>query len=118
MTRTVRIPFSNAAKRIIERRATDMTGRKFCEQCGAECATRADYEIDHCVPEGVRPANDNRAPLTADDGKLLCLRCHDKKTTRDVFEIAKAKRLTSKHRVVGAGPTEIARRFGIKQERE
>ena len=111
----IRISFSSALKRAIERRATDMTGRKWCEQCGAECVTRADYQIDHCVPEGVQPANDNRPPLTADDGKLLCLACHDKKTERDVFEIAKAKRLIEKHRVIGRGPTQIARRFRVDQ---
>ena len=75
----IRISFSTARKRAIERRATDMTGRVWCEQCGAECPTRADYEIDHCVAEGIRPANDNRSPLSADDGRLLCLNCHDKK---------------------------------------
>jgi hypothetical protein len=112
----IRISFSTASKRTIVLRATDMQGRIWCEQCGVECVTRADYEIDHVVAEGVRPANDNRSPLTADDGKLLCLKCHDKKTRRDVFEIAKAKRLESKHRVVGAGRTELARRYGIKQE--
>ena len=115
----IRIAFSNATKRVIERRATDMAGRKWCEQCGAECLSRADYEIDHCVAEGIRPANDNnRVPLTADDGKLLCLKCHDQKTKRDVFEIAKSKRMGKKHRVVGQGQTEIARRYDVKQERD
>jgi len=113
----IRIAFSNATKRIIVRRATNvMNGMTYCEQCRAECPTRADYEVDHIVPEGVRPVNDNRKALAAEDGKLLCLSCHDKKTRRDVFEIAKAKRLEGKHRVVGKGPTEIARRYGIKQE--
>ena len=112
----IRISFSAASTRAIVLRATDMQGRIWCEQCGAECLSRADYEIDHCVPEGIRPANDNRALLTADDGKLLCLACHDKKSKRDVFEIAKAKRLGKSHRVVGRGSTEIARRFGMKQE--
>jgi len=115
MTRTVRVPFSNAVRREIISRATDMKGSTFCEQCGAECVTRADYEIDHCVAEGVRPANDNRPQLTAADGKLLCMKCHDKKTRRDVFEIAKAKRLIEKHRVVGRGPTQIARRYRVDQ---
>ena len=112
----IRIAFSNAAKRVITSRATDMQGKIWCEQCGAECLSRADYEIDHCVPEGIQPANDNRPVLTADDGKLLCLKCHDIKTRRDVSEIARAKRLESKHRVVGHGSTEMARRYRIKQE--
>jgi hypothetical protein len=112
----IRIAFSAASTRAIERRATDMTGRKWCELCGVECLTRADYEIDHVVAEGKRVADDNRAPLSAEDGKLLCLACHDKKTKRDMFEISKTKRLEKKHRVVGSGPTEIARRYGINQE--
>ena len=112
----IRLPFTKAAQRAIISRSTDMKGRVFCEKCGAECLSRADYEIDHIVAEGVQPANDNRGPLTADDGKLLCLHCHDRKTRRDVFEIAKAKRLGKSHRVVGKGQTEVARRFGVKQE--
>ena len=112
----IRIAFSSASKRTIVLRATDMKGRVWCEECGAECLSRADYEIDHCVPEGVQPANDNRGPLTANDGKLLCLKCHDRKTRRDVFEIAKMKRMGTKHRVVGRGPTEVARRFSVKQQ--
>ena len=112
----IRISFSSASKRAITLRATDMKGRIWCEQCGAECLSRADYEIDHCVPEGIRPANDNRPPLTADDGKLLCLACHDRKTRRDRLNIDKLKRLEGKHRPIDGGPTEIARRYRIPQE--
>jgi len=113
----IRISFSASSKRAIERRATNMmNGMKYCEQCGAECPTRADYEIDHCVAEGARAANDNRPPLTIEDGKLLCRACHDKKTRRDVREISKTKRLEGKHRPIDGGPSEIARRYGVKQE--
>jgi hypothetical protein len=112
----IRISFSAASTRAIIRRATDMQGRVWCELCGAACPTRADYEIDHCVAEGVKPFEDDRPPLTADDGKVLCLTCHDRKTRRDLFEIAKAKRLGQKHRVLVDAPSQIARRYGIKQE--
>jgi hypothetical protein len=108
--------FPRAVRATITSRATDMKGRIWCEQCGAECLSKADYELDHIVAEGILPANDNLAPLTAESGALVCLRCHDKKTRRDVFEIAKAKRLGKSHRVVGKGQTEVARRFGVKQE--
>ena len=77
--------------------------------------TRADYEIDHMVAEGALVAG-HQPPLTADDGKLLCLKCHDRKTKGDMFEIAKTKRLERKHRVLGAGRTELARRYGLQQE--
>jgi hypothetical protein len=107
----VRLSFSAPVEREIRQRAA---GR--CEQCGAACPTRASYQLDHIVAEGVRPANDNRTPLTAADGKLLCLECHRKKTARDVFAIAKTNRLAKKHRVVAEGPTEIARRFRITQK--
>jgi hypothetical protein len=112
----IRISFSAASQRAIERRATDMTGRRWCEQCGAECPTRADYEIDHITPEALRLECDPRLPLSAEHGKLLCLKCHDKKTRRDVAAIARAKRLAKEHRVVSEGRTEIARRFSLKQQ--
>jgi len=112
----IRIAFSNASKRAIERRATGINGSKYCEQCGAECVSRADYELDHITAEALQP-HDDRLPLSAEHGKLLCLDCHDKKTRRDVAAIARAKRLAKKHRVVVAdGQTEIARRFGVKQQ--
>jgi hypothetical protein len=112
----IRISFSAATARRIKTRATDLSGRTWCELCGRECPSRADYEIDHCVAEGMQPVGDARLPLTAEDGKLLCLPCHDKKTRRDVREIAKTKRLEGKHRPIEAGPSEIARRYRIKQE--
>ncbi|HEY1881228.1 MAG TPA: HNH endonuclease [Caulobacteraceae bacterium] len=109
----IRVPFPRAVERAIVERATE-GGRVYCEGCGAGCRSRADYEIDHIVPEGVRMGE--REPLSAEDGKLLCIKCHDRKTRRDVAEIARAKRLEGRHRVIGAGPTEIARRYGLKQE--
>jgi hypothetical protein len=112
----IRISFSSASARAIVARATDERGRIWCERCGVECPTRADFQIDHCLAEAARAANDNRPPLTADDGKLLCLSCHDKKTRRDVAEIAKTKRLEGKHRPIEAGASEIARRYRIRQE--
>jgi ribosomal protein L40E len=111
--------FPRPVRAAIILRATDAKGRVLCEQCGAECPTQADYEVDHIVAEGMltdEAANDNRPPLTATSGKLVCRKCHDKKTRRDVFEIAKTKRLEQKHRIVGKGQTEIARRFNVDQE--
>jgi hypothetical protein len=112
-----RVEFTAAAIGAIVLRATDAKGRVRCERCGAECRARADYEIDHAVAEGVQP-RDDRAPLTAADGTLLCRRCHARKTRRDVAEIARSKRIRDRHRVVGQGPTEIARRFSVDQEPE
>ena len=112
----IRIRFSAASMRLIKTRATDLSGRTYCELCGAECPTRADFEFDHILAEGLQDPYDPRLPLSAEHGKLLCLKCHDKKTRRDVAEIARAKRLAGKHRVVGQGETEIARRFSVNQK--
>ena len=110
----MRINFSPATKLAIRERATSpVTKTAYCEQCGAACPTRNDYDIDHVVAEGVRPRGGYRA-LTAKDGKLLCLKCHDEKTRRDLKDIARAKRLEAKHFVSGVGMPEIARRFGLK----
>ena len=110
----MRVNFTNAVIREIASRATDMKGNTYCEQCSAFCASRADYQIDHIVAEGVKP-NDALRRLTADDGKLLCLTCHERKTKRDMFEIGKANRLRKQNRVDCAGPTALARRYGIVQ---
>ena len=113
--KTLRREFPRAVRATIILRSTDLKGRVWCEQCGAECLSKADYELDHIVAEGILAGNDNLAPLTASSGRLICLACHEK-SRRDVGEIARAKRLKKEHRVVGRGPTEIARRFGMKQE--
>ena len=112
----IRIRFSNATMRTIKARATDVYGRTYCEKCGKEVISRADYEYDHEIPEGIKLSYDPRLPLTAEHGHLLCIACHSRKTRRDVREISRAKRLASKHRVVGSGQSEVARRFGVKQE--
>ena len=95
----------------IIRRATDANGRIHCEGCGIWLKSRKDYEIDHVVAEGVRPAWRKTKKLTAADGQLLCkAACHRAKTGRDVGEIAKAKRLEAK-RPPASGEPEIMRRY-------
>jgi hypothetical protein len=73
-------------------RATDESGRIHCERCGAWCPKRKDYEVDHIVPEGLRPAADKMRKLTPADGQLLCLDCHPPKTKTDKQDINEAKR--------------------------
>lgn len=75
-------------------RATDAGGRVHCERCGAWCRKRADYQIDHVIAEGERPAADFTRKLTPADGQLLCVAvCHPRKTKGDKGDIGKAKRL-------------------------
>lgn len=90
MTRAYR-KFSTAVRIQIVLRAS-AAGRIHCERCGEWCRKRADYQIDHVIPEGMRPAEDLRRALVAADGQLLCLDCHDKKTDKDKGEIAVAHR--------------------------
>jgi hypothetical protein len=92
MTR-YRREFTQLDKIAIRGRATDGGGRVHCERCGAWCPKRADYEIDHVVPEGMRPAADLKRNVTPADGQLLCVAvCHPPKTKEDKGDIAEAKR--------------------------
>jgi hypothetical protein len=85
--------FSVAVQLAIIKRATDPSGRILCESCRAWCKTRAHYEIDHIISEGIRPAADRKRKLTPADGQLLCVAvCHKRKTRNDVGDIGQAKR--------------------------
>jgi HNH endonuclease len=72
-------------------------GRVYCERCDRWCPKRKDYQIDHVIPEGMRPAEDLKRPLTPADGQLLCLECHDRKTDGDKAHIALAVRVEAYH---------------------
>jgi hypothetical protein len=84
--------FSIACQVAIIQRATDSSGRVHCERCGVWCKSRKDYEIDHVLPEGMRPSADLKRKLVAADGRVLCRACHPQKTRRDQGDIAEAKR--------------------------
>jgi hypothetical protein len=75
---------------IVERAKVD--GAICCERCGEWCPKRSDYQIDHVIPEGMRPAEDLKRALKPADGQLLCLDCHDVKTDVDKARIALAVR--------------------------
>jgi len=63
-----------------------------CENCGS---SSRQFEIDHRDPDAMQI--DKSRKLTAEDGWLLCIPCHDAKTKIDVAGIAKAKRVEAKH---------------------
>lgn len=89
----VRREFTQDDRIAIRGRATDGGGRVHCERCGRWCPKRADYEIDHVIPEGMRPTADLKRKLTPAAGQLLCVAvCHPPKTVRDKGDIAEAKR--------------------------
>lgn len=89
---TERREFDVATKIAIVNRASDSSWRIHCERCGLWCKSRRDYQIDHVIPEGMRPLIDKERKLSAADGQLLCLVCHDEKTDKDKSEIGLAKR--------------------------
>jgi hypothetical protein len=94
MSRRKRRNFTQMDLIAIVGRATDSSGRVHCERCGAWCRKRADYQIDHVIAEGERPAVDLERKLTPADGQLLCVAlCHPDKTRKDKRDIGKAKRL-------------------------
>ena len=97
--------FTLADRIAIRGRASDPQGRVHCECCGAWCRKKADYQIDHVIPEGMRPAADLLRKLTPADGQLLCVAvCHPRKTEEDKGHIGKAKRLEGAHMGVSTPP--------------
>jgi hypothetical protein len=97
MTRKRR-EFTIADRIAIVGRASDSAGRIHCERCGAWCRKKADYQIDHVIAEGERPAADLLRKLTPADGQLLCVAvCHPQKTKKDKGDIGKAKRREAAH---------------------
>jgi hypothetical protein len=103
MTRRKRREFTISDRIAIVGRATDGAGKIHCEKCGRWCRKKRDYEIDHRIPEGMRPLADLLRKLTPVDGWLLCVEvCHSSKTVEDKGDIAKAKRREAAH--VGVKP--------------
>ena len=85
--------FPIAVQLAIVKRATDSSGRVHCEGCGIWLTRRKDYEIDHTISEGIRPAADKKRKLKPADGQLLCVAiCHKAKTRTDGEARAEAKR--------------------------
>lgn len=82
----------NQREEIVERAKVDGVIR--CERCHGALKPGA-YEIDHVIPEALRPEADKKARITIAEGQLLGKCCHrgaDGKTNKDVTQIAKAKR--------------------------
>ena len=88
----------------------------WCEQCGAECPTRADYEIDHMSPRACGPPTTTRpAHRRRRQAALPCLPRQEDQARRGRDRQGQAPGGKAPRR--RPGPTEIARRFGVKQER-
>jgi hypothetical protein len=105
MSRRLRREFTLADRIAIRGRASDEHGRVHCERCGKWCPKKADYAIDHIIPEGIRPAADLARKLSWADGQLLCVAvCHPAKTEVDKGDIGKAKRLEAAHLGVAKPP--------------
>jgi len=105
MSRRARREFSLSDRIAIRGRASDACGRVHCERCGRWCQKKADYQIDHIIAEGLRPAADLARKLTPADGQLLCVAaCHPTKTEADKGRIGKAVRIEGAHVGVNKPP--------------
>ncbi|OHV81661.1 hypothetical protein [Rhizobium sp. LCM 4573] len=66
-----------------------------CEGCGQVLGAKR-YEIDHIIPEGLRPEADKQRKITIAEGQLLgtecCHRGENGKTKKDQRQIAKSNR--------------------------
>lgn len=72
------------------RRASKANGFPCCEVCGT-MMKRGQWHFDHIIPDrmGGEPTLENCA--------VICVPCHAQKTSKDVGDIARAKRLEAKH---------------------
>jgi hypothetical protein len=94
--RTKRLEFSKRVRLEIFLRAGGMT-KLHCETCTLPIKG-SNFEIDHCIEEWERQdvLHGYREPLTAEDGKLLCIPCHDIKSGRKSGERAHCKAIVEK----------------------
>ncbi|MND54124.1 hypothetical protein D3C87_908380 [compost metagenome] len=86
--------FTRNQKEQIVERSKNARNQICCERCGLVLDGKP-HEIDHIIPEALRPEVDKKAKLTIAEGQLLGKCCHrgeDGKTNKDVAQIAKAKR--------------------------
>jgi hypothetical protein len=95
----------NQLEQIVDRATID--GTVYCQGCGLALKKGA-WEVDHIIPEAIRPEADKRVKITIAEGQVLgrecCHRGADGKTARDVKQIAKAKRQNAKDIGIAAAP--------------
>lgn len=100
----------NQREEIIER--SKRNGVICCEGCGQVLRAKP-YEIDHIIPEALRPEADKQKKITIAEGQLLgkqcCHRGEDGKTNKDVSQIAKAKRQYNKANGIRTAPSKPIR---------
>lgn len=84
----------NQREQIVER--SKRNGNICCERCGLVLGAKP-YEVDHIIPEALRPEADKQSKITIAEGQLLgkecCHRGKDGKTNADVKAISHAKRV-------------------------
>ncbi|MEV5054633.1 hypothetical protein MRBLRH13_000214 [Agrobacterium radiobacter] len=87
--------FTPTQRREIVSRSKNADGFICCEGCGQVLGAKP-YEIDHIIPEGLRPEADKQRKITIVEGQLLgkdcCHRGENGKTKKDQKQIAKSNR--------------------------
>lgn len=87
--------FTPTQRREIVSRSKNADGFICCEGCGQVLGAKP-YEIDHIIPEGLRPEVDKQRKITIVEGQLLgkdcCHRGENGKTKKDQKQIAKSNR--------------------------
>lgn len=110
----------NQREQIVER-SKNACGEICCEKCNLVLAGKP-YEIDHTIPEALRPEADKQRPITIAEGQLLgkdcCHRGTDGKTNKDVALIAKAKRQYDRANGIKRPSSKLATRDKPKQPKE
>ena len=113
--RAKRLEFTKAVKLEIFRRAGGPDNVRCEGPCGLPLGGKP-FELDHALEcwEMEDVEHGYRAPLTAADGQLLCIPCHDAKTGKKAGERAKVIRRLEKAAGIERGGRKPKSRFRKK----
>lgn len=90
----VRQNFARAVRNEIGERAKNAIGEPCCEWC---FATKVERQLHHLNQDAMQSAEKKRKPLTAKDGVLICIQCHQPESAQQAVVFNKSERVREKH---------------------
>ena len=86
--------FTRAVLVEMAKRCTRPDGQMACERCGA---IGVRLEAHHGIMDAMKSAEAKKRRLTAADGEMICVPCHQPETARQRKELARAEASEARH---------------------
>jgi len=86
--------FTRAVLVEMAKRCTRPDGQMACERCGA---IGVRLEAHHRIMDAMKSSEAKKRKLTADDGEMICVPCHQPETSRQRKELARAEASEARH---------------------